>query len=152
MIRRSLGGAVLVAGALLASGCSSATTIAAVDAALAERYLEPLRSADIGFTVDNTCHLDLPSLPDEPWHLEVQIKVNADTERVADVLEAEDVVLVRDRDPMVVQQERGKPQLGWNGVLESADDGSLLGLTHNNVTSGSFAEAGAWAEVCRSAG
>lgn len=119
-----------------------------MDAALAEHYLEPLQSADVSFTVSSTCHLDVPSLPEEPWHLEVLIEVNADTERVADVLAAQDVVLRRDRDPMVVQQEPGKPQQGWNGGLASADDGALLSLTYNNVTPGSFAEAGAWTEAC----
>ena len=151
MTHRSLGIALAV-GALLASSCSSGTTVESVDAALAGHYLEPLQSSDIDFTVDNTCHLDLPSLPDEPWHLEVRVSVDASREQVADILEAEGVVLVRDRDPMQVQQEQGDPAQGWNGGLESADEGTVLGLTFNNVTPGSFAEAGGWSEVCRSAG
>jgi hypothetical protein len=112
----------------------------------------PLQSSGIDWTVENTCHLDLPSLPDEPWHLEIRVRIDADRERVANILEADGVVLRRDRDPMSVQQERGDPAHGWNGVLESADGGTVPGLTYNNVPPGGLAEAGGWAEVCRGAG
>jgi hypothetical protein len=67
---------------------------------------------------------------------------------VADTLEAQDVVLVRDRVPMTVQQVRGDPARGWNGVLDTSGDGALLGLTFNNVKPSGLAEAGGWAEVC----
>jgi hypothetical protein len=121
-----------------------------VDAALEDRYLEPLRSADIDLTVENTCHLQRAT-DAEPWHLDIRVQVDADAGRVADILEAQDVVLHRDRDPMMVQQDRGHATRGWNGVLETSEGGAMLGLTYNNVRSGGLGEAGGWAEVCLAA-
>jgi predicted Zn-dependent protease len=143
-------GGVLAVAAVLVAGCS-ADGIESVNAALEDRYLDPLQAADIDFAVENTCHLQRATAS-EPWHLEVRVQIDADANRVADILQAQDVVLVRDRDPMMVQQDRGDATRGWNGVLEKSDAGALLGLTYNNVTPGGLGEAGGWAEVCRTAG
>jgi hypothetical protein len=142
-------GAVLATVALLGAACA-ATAVESANAALTEHYLGPLGSAGIAFAVEDTCHLERGTTS-EPWHLEVRVQVDADPARIADVLETQDVVLVRDRAPMTVQQDRGDPTQGWNGILQASDGGAQLGLTYNNVTPGGLAEAGGWAEVCRTA-
>lgn len=139
--------------ALVAPACAGITapaepTTASVEDALAQRFLDPLRAAGIEVTIDRTCHLERRSL-EEPWHLEAQLRIAAAADTVANVLEAQDVVVVRDRSPMVVQQERGAPSDGWNGGLERvADDASRLGLTFNNVTV-EEPVADDWADQCR---
>ena len=141
---------VVLVSVLLTAGCS-ASEVDAVDSALDGHFLEPLQRADITFVVVNTCHLRRDS-DAEPWHLEVRVRIDDDRERVAQLLEAEDVVLDRDRSPMTIQQEPGNPAGGWNGVLETSDGGaSSLGLTYNNVDLDGVAAAGGWAEVCRPA-
>lgn len=139
-------GAVLAVVALIAAGCAT-TAVESVNAALAEHYLEPFDAAGISYTVVSTCHLERRAAS-ESWHLEVQVRIDAEQREVADVLEAQGVVLRRDRDPMHVQQEPGEPDQGWNGALESSDGDALLGLTYNNVTPDGPAEVGAWAEEC----
>lgn len=144
--RRMLTG--LVGAALLAAGCSG-SQVDAVDSALANHFLDPLRSAGVQFAVENTCHLQRES-DTEAWHLEVRVLIDGAPDRIAQLLEDEDVVVDRDRDPMTIQQEVGDPADGWNGVLEAGEgDGAALGLTYNNVAVESIREAGGWAEVCR---
>jgi hypothetical protein len=104
----------------------------------------------IAFAVENTCHLPRATAS-EPWLLEGRVQIDADADRVADILQAQVVVLVRDRDPMIVQQDRGNATRGWNGVLEMPDGGAPLGLTYDDVTSGGLRDTGGWAEVCRTA-
>jgi hypothetical protein len=143
MHRHVIAGAVV--SALLTAGCSS-SAVDGVRSALDGHFLEPLRQADVSFAVENTCHLRRDS-DAELWHLEVRVRIDADRHQVARILEAEDVVVT---DAMVIQQERGNPQGGWNGVLEvSAGGASSLGLTYNNVDIDGVDEAGGWAEVCR---
>lgn len=133
---------------LLVTGCST-SPVDSVDSALATHFLDPLREADISYAVENTCHLQRHS-DTEPWHLEVRVKIDADRDRLPGVFEARDVVVVRDRNPMTIQQEPDDSAGGWNGVLEARVGGaSSLGLTYNNVALDGVAEAGGWAEVCR---
>lgn len=101
--------------------------------------------------VENTCHLERDS-DDEPWHLEIQVGIDAEADEVAQILQAEGVAVARDREPMLVQQEPDDPAGGWNGALgPSRDGGSFLGLTYNNVALDGLPDAGGWAEVCRAA-
>jgi hypothetical protein len=137
--------AALTAAALLAAGCTT-TSVESVNTALAEHYLEPFDSAGILYTVVSTCHLERRA--GSAWHLEIQVRLDADQGEVADILEEQGVVLRRDRDPMVVQQQPGEPDRGWNGALESSDGGARLGLTYDNVEPDGPAEVGGWAEVC----
>jgi hypothetical protein len=58
--------------ALLVAGCSS-TDVKSVNAALAEHYLEPLQSAGIALTIEDTCHLE-PQAASEAWHLEIRVQ------------------------------------------------------------------------------
>jgi hypothetical protein len=136
----------MAAAALFAAGCAT-TAVESANTALVEHYLEPFDSAGIPYTVVSTCHLERRAAA-ESLHLEVQLRIDADRRRVADILEAQGVVLRRDRDPMGVQQEPGEPDLGWNGVIESSDDDAPLGLTYNSVEPDGPAEVGGWAEVC----
>lgn len=147
MPHRDMIAAALGAG-LLATGCSG-SPVDTADSALADHFLDPLRRAGVDYAVEDTCHLQRDS-ETEPWHLEVRVRIDGDPDRVAPLLEAEDVVLVGDRAPMTIQQEPGDPADGWNGVLEAGGDGaSTLGLTYNNVVLEGAGEAGGWAEVCR---
>ena len=142
-------GRLLLGGVCLLAAACSASPVDQSEQALADHFLGPLGEAGIETVVESTCHLDLPSIPDaSPWHLEVRIRVDAEASRVADLLEAHDVVLVRDRDPMTVQQERGEPNAGWNGALEGAEGSSVLALTRNGVEVASLGQAGGWAEAC----
>jgi hypothetical protein len=139
--------AMMFGAGLLAAGCSG-SPVDTVDSDLASHFLAPLESAGVSYTIENTCHLQRDADTD-PWHLEVRVRIDGDRDRVARLLEAQDVVVATDRDPMIIQQERGDPANGWNGVLDAGDGGSALALTYNNVVLDSVGEAGGWAEVCR---
>lgn len=136
--------AIVLSVAMAASGCASDGADQATEA-FGRRFLDPLATADLAYVVENTCHLERRS-NDEPWHLETRVQIDASRDQVADVLEAEGVVVVRDdREVFTVQQEPGEPRAGWNGVLEDADTTTSLGLTYNDVE---VDEPGGWAEVC----
>jgi hypothetical protein len=145
-VRHRIGSTILAAAMLFAAGCAT-TAVESVNTALAEHFLEPFETAGIPYTVESTCHLQRRTAS-ENWHLEVRVQIDADRREVADILEAQGMVLARDRDPMHVQQEPGEPGLGWNGALESSNGGTQLGLTYNNVEPVGPAEVGGWAEAC----
>lgn len=126
--------------------------LADVEQKLTERYLQPLAAAGLNVRTQDTCRLDLIFPPDPVWraqHLQASYIVEAPVDEVADVLDEEGIRLVRDRDPMIVQQEPGDPQGGWNGGLaRQAGDRTSLVLTYNNVDVDSLAASGGWGEAC----
>lgn len=138
-------GAVLLAAGLVA-GCGADREVREVEETLVEAYLDPLAAAGITVAVTDTCKY--AGGTEEPWHLSVELRLAAPEERVADVLEREGMVVVRDREPMVVQQVPGVPREGWNGVLAGAADGSVLSLVFNNATHSDRQGAVGWSEVC----
>jgi hypothetical protein len=139
-----LAGVLLVAG--LATGCGSGHSVEDGESALAKGYLESLDAAGIRVTVMKACRYQGPV--DAPWHLSVELRLDAEPGRVAEVLVDEGVVVVRDRDPMIVQQVHNEPASGWNGALEASAGGSVLNLTYNNAKpSGRYGALG-WAEEC----
>lgn len=139
-----LGTALLAA--CLAAGCGASRDVADVEAMLAERYLEPLDAAGIHATVESACRYR--GQIDAPWHLSTSLRLDAAQARVAEVLAGEGIIVVKDRDPMIVQQIRNDPTHGWNGALSAADGGSTLGLVFNNATRSERFGALGWAEVC----
>ena len=64
------------------------------------------------------------------------------------MLRAEGIRLDGERDPVVVQQEPGDPQGGWNGGLDARDGRTVMTLAYGNVDIDSAAEAGGWGEPC----
>ncbi|MEU8075381.1 hypothetical protein AB0B31_08010 [Catellatospora citrea] len=138
-------GAVLLAVGLIA-GCGADRDVSEVEQKLVEGYLDPLAAAGITTAVTDTCKYEGGTK--EPWHLSVELRLAAPEGQVADVLESEGMVVRRNREPMVVQQVPGAPREGWNGVLASAADGSVLSLVFNNATHADWHGAVGWSEVC----
>lgn len=138
-------GAVLLAVALVA-GCGSGRDVGAVEETLVDGYLDPLAAAGITIAVTDTCKYQ--GEPKDPWHLSIELRLAAPGEQVADVLESEGMVVRRDREPMEVQQVRGAPREGWNGILTGAADGSVLSLVFNNATYSDWPGTVGWSEVC----
>lgn len=135
--------------ALTTVGCAN-DSASQVGTELAHHYLDPLADADVAFTVEHTCHLPR-RVAGEAWHLEIHGRVDAERDRVADLFEGQGVVVVRDREAFVLQQEPGVPTRGWTGSLEPVDEQtSELRLTYNNVTPGNLGDAGGWLDACRS--
>lgn len=139
-----LGGVLLIAS--LAAGCGSGRSVGDSESTLIDGYLEPLREAGIQVTVEKACRY--PGPVDIPWHLGVEVHLDAAPDRVADVLVDEDVWVVRDRDPMIVQQYHEDTH-GWNGVLEASGEGSKLALTFNNAKPSDRFEGLGWHDDCR---
>lgn len=138
--------AVMVVGA---TACSS-SAVDDAEGELVSGFLHPLVDAGVDVSVGDTCRLDLPSVPiTSPWHLEARLVVDAEFDVVADLLEGEGMVLRRDRDRADVQQVRGAPTEGWNGVVEETDAGVLIAVTRNGVDVADRGGAIAWAEGCR---
>ncbi len=143
---------VRITGALLVlslvAGCGASHDIGDVEERLARHYLEPLAAAGIDAAVLETCRYR--GSVDEPWHLSIELRLDATQGRAADVLQGEGMVVLRDRDPMIVQQIPDNPSDGWNGVLAGKGDGSLLTLVYNNVRHSGWSGAVGWAESCPS--
>jgi hypothetical protein len=131
----------------LAAGCGASRDVDDVETALVEHYIDPLAAAGITAKVEDTCRYAEHSA-EEPWHLEVELRLDAPPQQVADVLESEGMVVSRDREPMLVQQIPGNPRDGWNGVLATSGDDSTLGLVYNNATHSAWSGAVGWAEAC----
>jgi hypothetical protein len=147
--RASRAGIRLVAASLLvglASGCSPAEDVDGLEATFAQHYLDPLDAAGITASVTRTCRFDDPV--DAPWHLSVQVAIDAPQERVAKVLTDADVVVVGHREPMIVQQIPGEPGVGWDGILAASGSRSTLSLEHSNATHSGWSDALGWGEVC----
>jgi hypothetical protein len=128
------------------SGCATAHDVPSVEERLVDGFLTPLAAAGMPVTIAESCRYDLPV--DQPWHLNTELRVHATQARVAEVLSAQDMVLLRDRDPMILQQFEGRPGDGWNGVLEAAGDQAVIKLTYNNADREAWAGAVGWAEAC----
>jgi hypothetical protein len=133
---------------LLLSGCTGNPDVDRAESELSEHYLEPLTGAGMRYKVQRTCNIDGVPAPGK-WHLEVELRVTTTVSELATTLENAGAVVVSDRDPMIVQQNPGKPESGWNGSVRAGEHGaSLLGLTYNNVEIESPQSALGWAEVC----
>lgn len=129
------------------TGCSGVSDdVRDLETTLVDTYLKPLAKAGISTSVESTCRLADPI--DSPWHLAIKIKIGAPEKRVADILAGEGVVVVRDREPMIVQQIFNQPDDGWDGILKADGDGSALSLERSYVTHSGFSDAVGWGEVC----
>ncbi|UQU62429.1 hypothetical protein COUCH_25765 [Couchioplanes caeruleus] len=135
----------LAAGAATACG-GVGDGVRDVETTLVDTYLTPLTRAGFHPSVESTCRFADPV--DTPWHLDVKIKVAASEKQVADILAEEGVVVVSDREPMIVQQIRDEPGDGWDGVLQADGDSSALLLERSDVTHSGFSDAVGWGEVC----
>ena len=130
----------------LTAGCGSGSDVHDLEAVLAEKYLDPLGDAGITVSVVRTCRF--ADAVDTPWHLSVELRVDAPEDRVADVLTDAGVVVVRGREPMIVQQIRNEPEEGWDGILATSGDRSTLRLEHPYATHSGWTDALGWGEVC----
>jgi hypothetical protein len=145
-VRRHLFWSAAAVSAVLLSGCSADHSVAGVEDTLVDGYLEPLEKAGITVTVENACRYagDVAL----PWHLSVALRLNAPADRVAGVLKDEDVVVVTDREPMIVQQIFDNPGDGWNGSLAAKGEQSLLALVFNNVDRSGWSGTVGWSDPC----
>jgi hypothetical protein len=139
--------AALLAAGLLVGGCAASTEVGDVAPLLTEGFLDPLAAAGLPATVTDTCRYAGPA-EDERWHLSVELRVAADEKRVAAALLDAGVVVVRDREPMIVQQFPGRPSDGWNGGLRADRAATVLGLVFNNARHTSGPAALGWSEIC----
>jgi hypothetical protein len=139
-----LGGAFLAV--LLAAGCGGSRDVNDVEKMLVEHYLDPLDSAGITTSVESACRYAGPVAA--PWHLSIELRLDAPQQRVADFLKSEGIVVVADRQPMIVQQIPDNPTEGWNGTLAASGDKSILALVYNEATRSDWSGAVGWAEVC----
>jgi hypothetical protein len=143
-IRTGLVGAALV---LLMAGCGEPSSVGDAESRLSAGYRDVLSAAGITHVVDDTCHAHRS--PSEAWTLYVTVRVDASPERVAELLEDEGMVVLSDREPMLIQQTAGDPVHGWNGTLIASGAGTVLGLAHNGVTAPKAGRSIGWLEVCQ---
>ncbi|GIF18225.1 hypothetical protein BJ973_008812 [Actinoplanes tereljensis] len=150
MLRVGVRFAVLPLVIALVTGCSSGKGLHAdvrdLEETLVATYLEPLNTAGIETSVVRTCRF--ADAVDAAWHLLIEVRVDAPEDRVADVLTHEKVVVVRGREPMIVQQIFNEPNQGWDGILEKDGDGSTLSLERSYVDHAGWKDAIGWGEVC----
>jgi hypothetical protein len=144
-MRAGIGLTALAAVALLA-GCEQSADVGDLEATLAEHYLDPVTAAGMTPSVLSTCRFADPV--DDPWHLRIEIRIDGPADRVADALVSKGVVVVRGREPMIVQQIRNEPGTGWDGILATAGGGSRLALERGDVTHAGWSDALGWAEEC----
>jgi hypothetical protein len=130
----------------LVAGCGSGSDVHELEATFDAAYLAPLASAGMTTTVLRTCRFADPV--DAPWHLLIDVRIDATEDRVADVLTRHDVVVVQGREPMIVQQIFNEPGKGWDGILEKSGDQSMLRLERSYATHSGRKDALGWAEVC----
>ena len=135
-----------VAGCRAGDGMQLSSNVHDLEATLAEHYLNPLSEAGITASVVRTCRFADPV--DAPWHLWIELQVDAPEDRVADVLTGEGVVVVRDREPMIVQQVFNEPGKGWDGILATSGNRSRLSLERSYATHSGWTDALGWGEVC----
>jgi hypothetical protein len=134
----------------LMTGCGSGNDVHAdvrdMEETLVATYLEPLNAAGIATSVVRTCRF--ADSVEAAWHLSIEVRVDAAEDRVADVLTHEGVVVVRGREPMIVQQIFNEPGKGWDGILEKNGDHTRLGLERSYVDHAGWKDAIGWGEVC----
>jgi hypothetical protein len=148
--RRSLvvGGAIVTAVAVffVVSRSPSSRSVAGSERQLRSGFLSPLRDAGLSTEVVDACHYERQAA-DEPWHLAVKFAVDASLPEVVRVLD-EQVVVVADRDQPIVQQYKGQPQRGWNGIVTTSGNRTLVELVKNNVHTSDSSIGVAWLPVC----
>ncbi len=96
----------------MTSACSNDDTLSASEAQFDEAFIQPLEAAGLDYSVQEVCHYGRES-PDEPLHLEIRVRVEADPDEVANALVATVDIIERDRDLMILQQYVGEPGRGW---------------------------------------
>jgi hypothetical protein len=126
-------------------GCEASKDVEDVEDALVEQFLDPLATDGITLSVESACRYAGPV--DAPWHLSMELRIDARRERVVDALKGEGMIVRSDREPMLLQQIPGKPDEGWNGSLVASGDDSILYLLYNNATH-DWPDALGWADVC----
>jgi hypothetical protein len=131
---------------LLFRGGGSEASVAASERQLRSGFLQPLERAGLAVEVVEACHYERQS-PQEPWHLSIGIGVAAPVSEVVKVLAAH-VVVVDDRDAPVVQQFKGAPGRGWNGVIEESGSRTRVLLVKNNVHANDQSIGIGWLPVC----
>ncbi len=129
------------------ASCSSDDSVSASEAQFELAFIEPLEAAGLDYTVDEVCHYEREE-SEEPWHLQISVAVDAGPGEVADALTSTIDVIQRDRSPMGLQQYEGEPGRGWNGVLEPRGEGTILGVTRNNVEVDGTRPPVGWLPVC----
>jgi hypothetical protein len=145
---------IVVAGVAIAVATISAIyrpadhtpSVGSADHELTAAYLAPLRDQGLPVTVVEACHYGT-RVPNEPWHLDVEVRIGAGRNRVADVLAPTVEWIKRDREKWILQQNRADPQAGWNGSLSEDGAESRLRLVRNNVDPDP-GESVAWQRVC----
>lgn len=138
--------AVALIAAVVMAGCAGVPDVGAAESELSDQYLKPLKEAGIGVGQPQRCNLDGPEAK-ERMHLVVYVDLSASPNDVARHLAERGVEIRTDRDPMIVQQNPGQPERGWNGTLQARPAGSRLGLTYNNVRG--QGPGATWAKLCR---
>jgi hypothetical protein len=134
--------------AVLLGGCTANPDLDRAESELSEHYLEQLPGAGMRYTFQRTCNIDGATAPGK-WHLQVELRVMTTVPQLAELFANAGAVVVSDRDPIIVQQNPGKPESGWNGSVRAGEHGaSLLGLRYNNVEIESPQSALGWAEAC----
>lgn len=78
----------------------------------------------------------------------LDLHVDAPESEVAQVVEDAGAVVCTDRSPVIVQQNPGRPEDGWNGVLAGERAGTRLNLTYTRVVVPEGASALGWTEAC----
>ena len=81
----------------------------------------------------------------------MQIAVDGSIAQVADTL-SHHAQVVADRDQPVVQQYKGQPGRGWNGVIETLHGRTVVGLVKNNVHTNEQSIGVGWLQVCSGTG
>ena len=131
----------------MASACSNDDSLSASEAQFDDAFIQPLEAAGLNYSVEEVCHYARTN-PDEPWHFQIRVEVDADPDEVANVLASTVDIIERDRDPMTLQHYAGEPSRGWNGVLESDGEGAALSVVKNNVDLGGDLPSVGWLPVC----
>ena len=130
---------------LISASCSS-TGEAKAEEQLLDGFVGPLAEAGLGVEVMRTCHYFPLSGPGKRT-LAATITVDAEPNRVADILTAEDMVVRDDIDYVVIQQFSGQPSRGWSGGFEPDGDHASINLVKNNVEVSGRLDL-AWMPVC----
>jgi hypothetical protein len=121
--------------------------VATAEHQLKSGYLDPLTRGRLATEVLEACHYGRTS-PHDPWHFSVKIAVRASTYDVVKAL-ARDVGVIRsDRNPVIVQQFKGAPQRGWNGIIEPSATGTLISVVKNNVDVSANGPGVGWMPIC----
>jgi hypothetical protein len=131
---------------LVLRGGSGGASVAGSERQLRSGFLHPLERAGLSVDVLDACHYDRRS-PREPWHLSTTIAVAASVPQVVNVLAAQ-VVVVDDRDDPRIQQFKGEPSRGWNGVIRASGSQTLVFLVKNNVHTSDDSIGVGWLPVC----